>query len=381
MRPEFVRRGFIRRASIAVALTLGLAWLGVPAPAGAQTVLDDPGTVVASSPMPSDGLPQGVATGTYVTYWTTGPQDRPAPSTGAVLLPPGEPPAGGWPVISWGHGAVGVADKCAPTVTGQIVIPYLESFLQQGYAIVATDYVGLGTPGIHPYLDGPSEGHSVIDMVRAGRAVTPSLSDRWVALGHSQGGHAVLAAASIATRYAPELDFRGTVATGAPSNIEKLAPLTGPSFPALPLTGSTVFIAYALAGLRAANPDLDVDSYLSPLGRDVLGQIESLCYADAQAQFSDLSIGQLLSRPLDGPEMQAALERSLAVPVTGYDRPLFIGHGIFDEMVPVVFTYALTSELVAAGQNFVFHTYPATHVATMYAALPDVTEFVRSALR
>ncbi|MEV0948798.1 lipase family protein [Rhodococcus sp. NPDC049939] len=374
-----MRIRFVRRASIAAVVTISMSLLGLSVPVGAQTVLDAPGTVVASSPMPADALPEGVASGTYVTYWTVGPQNQPALSTGAVLLPPGEPPPGGWPVISWAHGAVGVADKCAPTVTGQIVIPYVQSWLEQGYAIVATDYVGLGTPGIHPYLDSPSEGHSVIDMVRAGRAVTPSLSDRWMAIGHSQGGHAVLAAASMATTYAPELDFRGTVATGAPSNIEKLAPLLGPNFPALPLTGSTVFIAYAIAGFRAAYPDLNVDSYLSPLGQDVLSGVESLCYQDAEAQFGDLTIGQLLSRQLDDPVILATLQRSLAVPVTGYDRPLFIGHGLFDEMVPVVFTFALTSELTAAGQNFVFRTYPTTHVATMYAALPDATEFVRSA--
>ncbi|MEV0948797.1 lipase family protein [Rhodococcus sp. NPDC049939] len=374
-----MRLWFVRRASIALALTLGMSLLGVSVPAGAQTVLDAPGTVVASSPIPAAALPEDVASGTYVTYWTKGAQDEPALSTGAVLLPPGEPPPGGWPVISWAHGTVGIADKCAPTVTGPIAGPYLQSWLQQGYAIVKTDYVGLGTPGIHPYLDGPSEAHAVIDMVRAGRAVTPSLSDRWVAIGQSQGGQAALFTASMATTYAPELDFRGTVATGAPSNIEKLAPLAGPSFPALPLTGSTVFIAYTLAGLRAAHPDLNVDSYLSPLGRDVLSGVESLCYQDAEAQFGNLTIGQLLSRQLDDPAIQAALQRSLAVPVTGYDRPLFIGQGLFDDMVPAVFTFALVSELTAAGQNFVFRTYPDGHLGAMYASLPDTTEFVRSA--
>ena len=56
-------------------------------------------------------------------------------------------------------------------MTGTVGSPYLTNWLSQGYAIVATDYVGLGTPGIHAYLDGPSAAHSVIDMVRAARAV------------------------------------------------------------------------------------------------------------------------------------------------------------------------------------------------------------------
>ena len=204
-----------RRAGTALAAALALSLLGAPTPAPAQTAVGDPGAVVAETPVAPDARPAGVAEATYVTYWTTGPMNEPALSTGAVLLPPGDAPPGGWPVVSWAHGTVGIADACAPTVTGKLAGPYVQAWLDQGYAIVATDYVGLGTPGVHPYLDGPTEAHSVIDMVRAARAVTPSLSNRWVAIGQSQGGHAALVAASMATTYAPDLDFRGTVATGS----------------------------------------------------------------------------------------------------------------------------------------------------------------------
>ena len=37
------------------------------------------------------------------------------------------------------------------------------------YIVVATDYPGLGTEGIHPYLIGESEARSVLDSVRAAR--------------------------------------------------------------------------------------------------------------------------------------------------------------------------------------------------------------------
>jgi hypothetical protein len=43
--------------------------------------------------------------------------------------------------------------------------------------VVQTDYEGLGTPGTHPYLNGPSEGRRVLDMVRAARRLDGSLSD------------------------------------------------------------------------------------------------------------------------------------------------------------------------------------------------------------
>jgi hypothetical protein len=367
-----------RRAGIVVATVLAFSLFAGPAPSPSQPV-GAPGDVVASSSVPQQMWPPGAATGSFLTYWTTGPLDRPALSTGAIFLPPGGPPPGGWPVVSWAHGTVGLADACAPTATGNFGGQYVEHWLREGYAVVATDYVGLGTPGVHPYLDGPTEAHSMIDMVRAARSVTPSLSSRWLALGQSQGGHAALVAASMATRYAPELDFRGTVATGAPSNLEQLAPLVGPNFPPLPLTGSTVFVAYALAGLRASRPDLDVDSYLSPLGVSALDRLEELCYQDAAPQLQGVTIGQLMSRNLDDPAILDAIRGTLGVPVRGYDRPLFIGQGLLDDIVPAAFSWKLTADLAANGQSFVYRTYPTGHLQTMPASLPDTTPFVRQA--
>lgn len=334
------------------------------------------GTVVDVAPLPRDSWLAGTERAHLLTYRTTGPTGAPALSTGAVFVPPGTPPDGGWPVISWAHGTVGIADECAPTETGLIGGAYVTHWFSQGYALVATDYVGLGTPGIHPYLDGASEAHAVIDMVRAARAVEPELSTRWAVIGQSQGGHAALRTAAIATEYAPELDYRGAVATGAPSNIENLAFLGGPDFPALPLEGTTVFIAYMLAGLRASRPDVDIDSYLSPQGREALQIAEQYCYADAASRLTGVTIGDLLSRSLNDPVFLAAARSTLHVRTFGYDRPLFIGHGLADVMVPVPFTFALVSQLRANDERFQFHTYPTGHLQTMPASLPDTTPFV-----
>ena len=41
---------------------------------------------------------------------------EPVLATGVVLVPSGEPPAGGWPVIAWAHGTAGVARVCAPSL-------------------------------------------------------------------------------------------------------------------------------------------------------------------------------------------------------------------------------------------------------------------------
>jgi len=39
-------------------------------------------------------------------------------ASGVVLIPSGKkPPAGGWPMIAWAHGAAGIARSCAPSLT------------------------------------------------------------------------------------------------------------------------------------------------------------------------------------------------------------------------------------------------------------------------
>ena len=146
--------------------------------------------------------------------------------SGSLALPKGKAPRGGWPVITYAHGTTGAADSCAPTRgydASDLVsyaYPLLRRWLKAGYAVVRTDYEGLGTPGVHPYLVGESEGRSVLDAVRAARALEPRLSKRFVIAGHSQGGHAALFAASLAKKWVPELQLRGTVAFAPASHLE-----------------------------------------------------------------------------------------------------------------------------------------------------------------
>src|SRR5512132_723555 len=139
-----------------------------------------------------------------VLYSSRTPQGAKDAISGSVSVPKGKPPKGGWPVITWAHGTTGVADICAPSRdgldpsanTGETYINGdLNAWLKAGYAVIRTDYEGLGTPGKHPYLIGTSEGRSVLDIVAAARQLDPNISKRYLISGHSQGGHAALFAA------------------------------------------------------------------------------------------------------------------------------------------------------------------------------------------
>lgn len=370
----------LRRPAAIAAVVAAAGLVGLAPAAGADPggVGNKQGAVTDSSQLPRELWLPGVAKATKVAYWSEGPGDNPMLSTGAIYVPRGTPPVGGWPVVSWAHGTKGIADKCAPSATPPTErdANYLGHWIAQGYAVVATDYVGLGTTGVHPYLDGRSAAHSVIDMVRAARSLEASLSEKWVVIGQSQGGHAAMFTANLAAEYAPELDYRGAVETGTPSQIEKLLPTLGPAFPQLPLRGTTAYMGYILDGLRAARPDLNMNSYLSPLGLAVLDEIENLCVLEAFDKFADISVGQLVSRSVNEPAIIEAARAVFAVPTSGYDRPIFMGQGLQDKDQPAPLTAALVAELAANRVDFRFHHYPTDHSGTMAASLPDSTPFV-----
>src|SRR6201996_1074669 len=175
-----------------------------------------PGTLVRQEII--DGAPLG-ATTYRVLYRSTGLDDKPIFVSGVVIVPPGDPPPGGRPIVAWAHPTSGVVPRCAPSLAIFLFeqIQGLRSFIRDGYVVAATDYPGLGTPETHPYLVGVSEGRAVLDSVRVASAMPGAGGGRkFVVWGHSQGGHASLFTGILAKRYAPELNLLG-VAAAAPA--------------------------------------------------------------------------------------------------------------------------------------------------------------------
>lgn len=153
-----------------------------------------------------------------VLYRSVGLDERPIPVSGMVFVPDTPMPAGGWPIVAWGHPTSGLMPKCAPSVarSGTDQVQGLEALIARGYVVTATDYPGLGTVGPHPYLVGESEGRAVLDSIRAARELIGGQSPYAALWGHSQGGQAVLFAATEAATYAPEIKLAG-VAAAAPA--------------------------------------------------------------------------------------------------------------------------------------------------------------------
>jgi len=384
----------MRRLLALLLLALLLVPLG-PTSSTASTSVSLPpvGSVVAHSVLKKELWVPGTRAAYKLKYVTTDPFGHRAYSTGEVMLPWGKMPAGGWPVISWAHGTSGLGDACAPSKIGPALrardFYYLQQWLKQGYAIVASDYVGLGTPGLMPYLDGRTTAHNVVDMVKAGRGFARAhlparqqLARKWVVIGQSQGGGAAIYTARWATQYGGRwLDYRGAVGTGTPAYIEDYLLPLGPEAPPSALTpGITEYMAYIFAGLRYVHPELGINSILTDEGKKWLDRAAVACSNQFEKELDGVVIGDWFTQPVATlPNFRAITMDYLGMPETGHDKPFFMGHGVQDTDVPIAQTLRYVAVLEANGQPVEFHAYPGTdHNTTLKASLPDSIPFVKA---
>jgi alpha-beta hydrolase superfamily lysophospholipase len=312
-----------------------------------------------------------------VLYLSTGPFGLPVIVSGAVFIPEGATPAGGWPMVSWAHGTVGVADVCAPSAAGRSVrdITYLTAWLKAGYAIVATDYRGLGTIGRHPYIDGQSAARDVVDMVRAARRVDSALSKTWFAVGQSQGAHAVLFVGSMATKYAPELDFRGSIATAPITQWRMTVTETDALNPALP---ANPFAIVLLAGLEAVHPfTFKAAHSLTETGREIYdAALNTECFTATATRVAGMLNADVYDMDAAKLEHLIDLLEAEDIPVKAYDRPVYIAQGTADRVVYPPATDATAAQLGAAGTDVTIKFYMgADHNGVLAAALPDLLAF------
>ena len=209
-----------------------------------------------------------------VLYLSTGAADQPVATSGIIALP--DPaahpvPDGGYPLVSWAHGTVGIANQCAPSRdwgdTGASPMnaypkTLLGHFLDQGWAVAMTDYEALGTgtaDHLHPYMCGRSEAHAVLDIVTAARRLFgDQVAPRFAIVGHSQGGQAALFAA----HHAPDrIDGLVGVAAIAPASHPLGLAQAGAA--ADNLNPGYAFTPLFLAGALAGDPTIDPAQVLS----------------------------------------------------------------------------------------------------------------------
>ncbi|WP_062379685.1 lipase family protein [Demequina pelophila] len=234
------------------------------------------------------------ATATRLLYSSLDETGEPVAVSGSYLEP--EAPwlgSGDRPLVSFSVGTQGQGDACAPSKTlesGLVIdpealavgyeIPFIYGFLQQGIAVVVTDYVGLGTTDrLHSYVNRLDSGRAVLDAARAASALPGATvtADSPVGLyGYSQGGGAAASAAELAPAYAPELDVVGAYAGAPPADLVEVMKSADD-------TSLTGVIGWALNGLLQYHPEMAaaLESEISEDGWETLERLSTACIGDA----------------------------------------------------------------------------------------------------
>jgi hypothetical protein len=308
--------------------------------------------------------------------------------SGIVIVPRGRAPAGGYPVVTWGHGTTGLGDACAPSLDPTSAAPPpTNDLLDQGYEITASDYAGMGTPGVLPYLVGVSAARNVIDIVRAARQLPAAhASTNYVVWGYSEGGQTAMFALDIAATYAPGFDLKGVVAGAPPSQLHTLY-----SF----LTNSPYryYLLMLVVGLNAAYGDqlAPLDQILTPAGMALVPVIQNGCVSIAKyglrqptndllpAMLHDVTIASAIKvDPFTIPAWRKILDandpESFTTPAAA---PLLIVQGSDDEEVPAATTHSLEQHECSIGQDVEQWTYPGqSHALALVTSASDVGNWV-----
>jgi len=334
-----------------------------------------PGTVIRTQLIKNvDGIPP--ETSSYrVLYHSTSLDGRDMTESGMILVPSQAPPPGGYPIVSWAHGTTGAADPCAPSILESNSMPYLSRFLSAGFIVAETDYDGLGTPGIHPYLVGQSEGRSVLDAARAARhLVGPQASNKVVLFGHSQGGHAALFAGQEAKSYSPELHVAGLVSVAPVGSLTDLVPATPPTT----YVAGQPYAVLASIVWSQLYPDVQLSKVLTPAGESLRHLVDEKCIGDLIAATAGSSASQLFQPHWSqAPGMASAIARNSPgnAPIA---VPILLVQGHQDEIVTPTSTNAIDERLCAQGDTVQYHIYLShNHGSVTQEAEGDIVTWIR----
>lgn len=367
-----------------------------------------PGTLLRTQPAPHLLNVAGPTLPGYaqkILYTSTTTHGDPVAVSGYVIEPTtqwaGEGPT---PTVVVAPGTRGAADSCAPSRTAGLVgaadptnltanlnyeAPFQMAANYYGMRVVVTDYIGLGTPGVHTYVDNTEEAHAVLDAARAGLAAAHAPADSPIGFfGYSQGGGAVASAAENAAAYAPELNVKGTYAGAPPADLRAV-------LRAVDGSGIVGVLGYAIAGYSDRYPELKkiLDEKLNDRGKAFVAENANSCIVDSALQWALTDTRQLTVSGKAMSEVASedpiiseifAQESLGKTPPTG---PVMLGSSSVDDIIPNGQARALGNFYCQSGSAVYFNGSPlgsltgniplaANHAAGMFTDTPKSLNYL-----
>ena len=198
--------------------------------------------------------------------------------SGVVLIPDGKAPSGGWPVVAWAHPYRGAARQCAPSLSRNLGVgPLLAMYANLGYAVVATDYAGLGADSGQPVLDMRSNALDIIYSIPAARAAVKEIGAKWIVAGSFQGG---LAAIAVAESDARDPGYLGSIVTSGLADAQ-------PAYERLALTSSNRMLLAMASTVKALSPEFQLKDVLKEKALLAFDQITQSCGGEGEPEFTN----------------------------------------------------------------------------------------------
>ena len=319
-------------------------------------------------------LPKG-ATAVRILYHSLDATGQDVATSGVVLIPAGTPPSSGWPVIAWAHGTSGVARLCAPSAMKDVYYgdEGLMPMVAAGFAVVATDYHGLGTDGPHQYVNKVAQAHDVIYSIPAARAAVKSLGSKWVADGHSQGGLAAWGVAE-AEHGLKDPDYLGAVSVaGVAREVDFFSHLSD-------TPGVGFYLAFMAAGIHARYPEFNPRDLISDGVLEHYADVTTKgCFYYGYATYAAAPSGTLLRPQWEKSVWIHRFFEGNAVGNAPIGGPMLVIAGEADQTVPIEGVRAAVKDICAAKQPVTFRTYPGLdHDPTMEKSTPDQLKWIRA---
>lgn len=335
-----------------------------------------PGTVLRTEPIKD--APEGTAAWRLLYMSRNQAGERIAIS--ALYVEPTTPPTTGnrFPLVGFAHGTTGIGRACgmsqAPFVDKTPGNEYWRTLIGPmvgaGFAVVATDYEGMGAPGNATYLL-RKQSYDVLDSLRAALEFRPQRLDNLNlgVLGHSEGGYVALTTADMAAEYAPELSIRGSVSQAPggvppiPAAINALLGSTGSDGP----TPRSGYVTDLSTSWNETYPDISTpEIWYTPEGMTAIPEAAKLCQG-AQLDFLNQSFGTYFNKsvPVALAEIPAR-EQPLTVRSS---IPILIQQGSDDTSVVPEVTRAMAVQGCALSNQLEYEEYPNdVHRSVQYTA-------------
>jgi pimeloyl-ACP methyl ester carboxylesterase len=144
-----------------------------------------------------------------------------------------------------------------------------------GYAIVATDYAGLGSEARSSVIDMTSNANDVINAVKAAHAAVPHLGARWIALGDSEGAPAVVALGEM-QRDQSDTNYLGSIALSGVADAKDV-------YERLAKGSERGRIALLAHTVKTGNPQFEVKDVLTSQGLSFYDQAGQTCAPPANS--------------------------------------------------------------------------------------------------